>query len=210
MVTDLKLEGVNPPVQKRSRAALQRVLQAATDVLRTEGADGFTIAAVAARSNTSVGGIYRRFTGKEQLLAAVKAQLLSQVDERLEEQVAAEAADLRTAITVYTLAVASTVGAEYGTVIAELLRGRNPELDDLGRGAMLNFAHRFDDALSTHRSEVVRSDADQAIAAVRSTIISACIHRAVSGQDAGDQRAWSEYGTRLADMSVLYLTTPEH
>ena len=57
---------VRPPQQARSRAALQRLLASAEYVLVNGGIDGFTIARVAEHAGVSVGGVYRRFEGKEQ------------------------------------------------------------------------------------------------------------------------------------------------
>jgi AcrR family transcriptional regulator len=90
VVTDRQVPGVDlrPPQQARSRAVLQKVLGAAEDVLALDGLDGFTIAAVAERAGVSVGGLYRRFTGKEQLLAAVKDRLLTRLETRLSEALA--------------------------------------------------------------------------------------------------------------------------
>ena len=78
--------GVRPPVQARSRKALQKVLAAAEEVLAADGFDEFTMTAVAERAGVSVGAIYRRFDSKEQLLAAVKDRLLSRLEEDLAER----------------------------------------------------------------------------------------------------------------------------
>src|SRR5690349_1800458 len=73
-----------PPQQARSRAALQRLLASAEHVLINDGPDELTIARVAEHAGVSVGGVYRRFAGKEQLIDAVKQALA----ERLEHSVA--------------------------------------------------------------------------------------------------------------------------
>src|SRR5271157_2463160 len=76
--------GLQPPQQARSRAALQRLLTSAEHVLVNEGPEEFTIARVAEHAGVSVGGVYRRFASKEQLIDAVRHALL----ERFEEAVA--------------------------------------------------------------------------------------------------------------------------
>lgn len=63
--------GPPPPRQRRSRETLERVLAAAQDVFAELGEDGFTMAEVSRRSGASVGGIYRRFASKEDLLVAM-------------------------------------------------------------------------------------------------------------------------------------------
>jgi AcrR family transcriptional regulator len=62
------------------------MLAVAEDVLTADGFDEFTMTAVAERAGVSVGAIYRRVGGKEQLLAAVKDRLLSQLEEDLAER----------------------------------------------------------------------------------------------------------------------------
>ena len=77
--------GFHPPQQARSRAALQRLLASAEHVLINDGPEELTIARVAEHAGVSVGGVYRRFAGKDQLIDAVKQALA----ERLEHSVAA-------------------------------------------------------------------------------------------------------------------------
>lgn len=60
------------PQQRRSREARARILAAAEALLREEGLDGFSMAAVAKLAGMPVGNIYRRFEGKEDILQALK------------------------------------------------------------------------------------------------------------------------------------------
>ena len=71
------------PRQQRSRQSLERILAAAEQVLARDGADGFTVAAVAALSRVSIGGIYRRFDGRDTLLLAVKHRVLSELGDKV-------------------------------------------------------------------------------------------------------------------------------
>ena len=69
--TQAVLRWVRPPQQERTRAALTRVLDAAETLLADKGFDDMSIAEVAKRAGTSVGGFYRRFPDKDRLLHAV-------------------------------------------------------------------------------------------------------------------------------------------
>ncbi|MGO7367607.1 TetR/AcrR family transcriptional regulator [Rhizobium ruizarguesonis] len=60
------------PQQKRSREARVRILEAAESLLRSEGLDGFSMAAVGKVAEMPVGNIYRRFEGRDDLLQALK------------------------------------------------------------------------------------------------------------------------------------------
>lgn len=205
-VTDVS--GLPPPRQRRSREVMERVLEAAQALLVDDGLEGLTIAGVAERAGTSVGGVYRRFRDKDHLLAAVKTRLLEELEDTLETRLSHGNLSLRTAVLVFADAMAQTFGIKYGRVFAELFRGHNPELDELGRRATLNLLACFERAVASHRGEVLRADADAALATVSSTIISACIHRGVGGGIVSQGVSWPEYASRLGDMCYAYLTTP--
>ena len=61
------------PQQRRSRAALARIVEAAEHLLRTNSIADFSMAAVAEAAGMPVGNIYRRFRGKDDLLVIRKA-----------------------------------------------------------------------------------------------------------------------------------------
>jgi AcrR family transcriptional regulator len=70
----------HPAKQERSQRNLERILQAAETVLGRDGWEAFTMKAVAEEADASVGGIYRRFENKEQLLRAIKDNVLNRAD----------------------------------------------------------------------------------------------------------------------------------
>ena len=74
---------VPPPRQARSRAALERLLASAEHVLVHDGIEEFTIIRVAEHAGVSVGGVYRRFANKEQLIDAVREKLLTRLEDSI-------------------------------------------------------------------------------------------------------------------------------
>jgi len=64
------------PKQERSRRSYDRILDAAGRVLAAGGAEGFTIQAIAQEAGVSIGGIYRRFQDRAEILVALKARVL--------------------------------------------------------------------------------------------------------------------------------------
>jgi AcrR family transcriptional regulator len=62
---------IRPPVQRRSRASLERVLRAGFEVLRDRGVPGFTVNEVSRRSGVSVGAIYGRVPSRDALIVAI-------------------------------------------------------------------------------------------------------------------------------------------
>jgi AcrR family transcriptional regulator len=65
------LRWVRPPQQARTRAGLDRLLNAAEALIADKGFDDASIAEIARRAGSSVGGFYRRFRDKDVLLHAV-------------------------------------------------------------------------------------------------------------------------------------------
>jgi AcrR family transcriptional regulator len=65
------LHWVKPPQQARSRKTLEKVLDAAEDVIKERGVAGLTVSEVVRRAGSSVGAFYARFADKESLLATL-------------------------------------------------------------------------------------------------------------------------------------------
>jgi len=59
---------LNPPKQPRSRRTLERIVNAALELLEAGGPEAVTVQAVVARAKSSVGSFYARFGGKDDLL----------------------------------------------------------------------------------------------------------------------------------------------
>lgn len=76
---------VKKPQQDRSRESLERVLEAGLDILVTEGWHQLTLARVCDRAGVSVGMLYRRFHGREDLLSALKNRWIDDAIAKAEE-----------------------------------------------------------------------------------------------------------------------------
>ena len=79
--------------QSRSRESLQRLLNAAVEVLNEGGLEGATIPRIAARADLSPGAVYRRFPDKDALLQTVVLTELEQMDENTRTQLTLELAE---------------------------------------------------------------------------------------------------------------------
>jgi len=79
--------------QSRSRESLQRLLNAAVEVLNERGLEGATIPRIAARAGLSPGAVYRRFPDKDALLQTVVLTELEQMDENTRTQLTPELAE---------------------------------------------------------------------------------------------------------------------
>ncbi|MSP24072.1 MAG: TetR/AcrR family transcriptional regulator [Myxococcales bacterium] len=71
VTTTAPLEWVRPPLQARSRETLERLLDAAEEVIEERGVEEATVAEVVRRAGSSVGSFYARFRDKEGLVRSV-------------------------------------------------------------------------------------------------------------------------------------------
>jgi AcrR family transcriptional regulator len=74
------------PVQSRSNATVDAILEATIQVLTTAGAERLTTTLIAARAGVSVGTLYQYFPNKQSVLHAVLEKHLTKVVEALERE----------------------------------------------------------------------------------------------------------------------------
>jgi AcrR family transcriptional regulator len=98
---------VLPPLQQRSRAALEKIVRAAAEVIAAKGAEGFSMADVAIAANLPVGNIYRRFRGKEELIQALKLDASSRIESAISARLGSRSfTDIGQLVSCYALATA--------------------------------------------------------------------------------------------------------
>jgi len=73
---------VRPPLQRRSKASLERVLDAGTTLLEEKGYEGLTVAEVSRRAGVSVGAIYARVGSKDNLIRAIHERVMARITEQ--------------------------------------------------------------------------------------------------------------------------------
>jgi AcrR family transcriptional regulator len=193
-----------PPQQDRSRRALQKVLSAAESVLADKGFDDFTMTAVAEQADVSIGAIYRRFEGRDQLLDAVWSQLLTRMQE-----------DLATALNAAEPTLAGVVRALVRASVADLsnnrafpyLYGPSLALTPRVHDAIATRRRLFLEAVHPHLGEVRRSDPRVAVLVVQQMVTGSTVHRASQGIGVEDGLSWGQFADQLEDLALAYLMT---
>lgn len=199
--------GIRPPQQARSRAALQRLLAAAEYVLVKDGADEFTIARVAERAGVSVGGVYRRFAGREQLIDAVRQDLLTRLDEAISTALAGAEPSLPGVLTAFAGALSEILAAS-GQVIPAIIAGpRLPDAPAQAAGAVTGLQQRFRAAAAPHRAEINHPDPNLALDIAFRTVMAAAVHRAAVVGWWPDGLEWDRWAVEIAGMATAYLAT---
>ena len=72
------------PVQARSAATVEAILQAAAHILETEGLEGYTTNAIARRAGVSIGSLYQYFPNKDSITAALVVEDTEEIARRME------------------------------------------------------------------------------------------------------------------------------
>lgn len=199
--------GMPAPRQARSRAALQRLLSAAEDVLINDGVDEFTIARVAEHAGVSVGGVYRRFAGKEQLIEAVRQNLLARMQDAVGDALAGAEPSVRGVLAAFTGALGEILSVS-GQVIPVILAGhRVPEPPAQAGEALAGLQQRFLDAITPYRHEIDHPDPDRALRIAFRTVAGAAVHRAAVIRWWPDGLDWDDWAGEITDMTTAYLTS---
>ena len=73
------------PQQDRGQRRIERILQAAAEVIAEVGVEQATTNAIAARAETSVGSLYQFFPNKDAIVQAIAARYVRELGEVLEE-----------------------------------------------------------------------------------------------------------------------------
>lgn len=203
--------GFRPPQQARSREALRKLLNAAEEVLAEVGYEECTMAAVAERAGVSVGSIYRRFEGRDQLLAVLKERMTSDLEARIVAAVDAAPDNLDDIVHAYVHALALAFSS--GSAILPDLFGRRDRrnLSDPGQAALESGYDYFATATRPFWSRVERPDVGDAVRAAAETIMASFVHRAMRAQGAPARfpvEDWIRYADHVTDMVLAYLRTP--
>lgn len=155
----------NPALQRRSQRLVEKLLTAAEAVLVRDGWAAFTINAVAAEAGSSVGGIYRRFANKEQLLRAIKERVLGQADsDHKAIASSSKAKNLEQAVAHYvSRRVASLRG--YSGIMRQIFEGQHGDLvmEERGRQSINVGIRVFRSVVLPHRDQIGHPDPELAI-----------------------------------------------
>ena len=197
------------PKQTRSRQSFDRMLDAAAKILAEGGLPALTLAEVSRRSKVSIGSIYCRVDGKEDLLRAVQARELARMDREfalLVTRVRRRQLPLRE--------LAPTMVRELGNFLrrhAPLLSAfmqqavSDPVLEETGGRSWQQTALDFKQVLLDRRDEFGHPDPDHA-ADMCFVVVYGCLARFLGFNTFGDVRglqfSWNDL---IEDLGLMVL-----
>jgi AcrR family transcriptional regulator len=195
------------PQQARSRAALGKIVAAATAVISEKGAEGFSMADVAAASGVPVASIYRRFRGKDDLILALKLDATSRIEEAVTTELSGRTfACIRDLVSTYASTTARAFGRD--EALHRLLFNlptQASSLDQAGidgklrifaqyRAALLPFLHH----VKPRRIDILAQVSFQIVA-------SGLISKARGGADGSVVLSWGDLAREFGQAAASYL-----
>jgi AcrR family transcriptional regulator len=208
-------DALRPPLQNRSRASLERVLDAGEKLLVEKGWEGFTVQEVSRRAKVSIGSIYARAPSKEALILAVYDRAVERI---AEENAAAlspdeqwEGLDAREVIIGATREMAEQMLAHQDTLRVFMNRAPVDEvIKERGAVQVRRLASRYEELLLRHKDEFTHPDPDLAIEIAFRMAFAPMSRRVSLGPEFGayrevdDERLIAELGRAIA----AYLLEP--
>nr|WP_180202948.1 TetR/AcrR family transcriptional regulator [Pseudomonas sp. SbOxS1]NYU02524.1 TetR/AcrR family transcriptional regulator [Pseudomonas sp. SbOxS1] len=201
------------PKQDRSRASLERLMAASREILSEGTFEQLTIVGISKRSGVSVGSIYARFEGKDELFLAVMMDVLGELD--------CEWAELIEGLRKRSLPLAEQVPELINTLAEHLrrhasilkpfmTRAFDPRVAKCGKATHLKAAHAFQSLLLHSREDIQHPDPEHAVSACFS-IAYAALARFLglgSAADAAGEGDWDQLKHDLGIMCFGFLRQP--
>lgn len=200
------LTHIIPPQQARSQRFLMKVLEGAERILRRDGAEALTMPAVADEAGVSVGGIYRRFSTKQDLMRAIKDRHLTRSEEAMDAAMAAPLASLDDVVNAFVATLIKGGGSAglFGAIVES--QGTDPVMKARGQVSTERLRAAFGRALAPFRSEIRHADPDAAIDMAFLIAIATFVRRVKDGVRGGARvAAWSDFRRELARAMTVYL-----
>ncbi|EIK94054.1 TetR family transcriptional regulator [Pseudomonas sp. M47T1] len=201
---------LNPPKQDRSRVALEKLLTATRELLSEGTFEQLTIAGISKRSGVSVGSIYARFEGKDELFLAVMANVFGEMDAEwtnLIETLRSKQLSLVEKVPMAIAALAEHLKSHSSILRPIMARSSDPRVAVFGKAKHLKAANIFNELLLESRAEFRHPDPEHAVRACFA-IAYAALARFLglgSAADAAGEGDWEQLKRDLGVMCVGFL-----
>ncbi len=200
------------PKQRRSRETLDRVLEAATELLQEVGYDEMRVAEVGERANIGTASIYARVGSKHGLMLAVQARMVEQLDR--------EAAEMLEPLREFDGPLGIIV-RRVVTVIGDLFRRHESLLrvfmvradtdstvTEHGSESTVRLRDLVAEVLLARRQEIAHAAPETAVDVCFRMVYDTLARRVMRGADFESRRdlAWDDLLDELATACTAYLT----
>lgn len=199
------------PKQQRSRESLDRVLEAATELLQDVGYEEMRIAEVAERASIGTASIYARVGSKYGLLLAVQARMVERLDRRAEqllEPLLSFAGPFEQLVHAAITAVAELFRSEEALLRVFMARAdTDATVTASGSGSTMRLNDLFAQVLLSRCGEITHPEPETAVDVCFRMAYDTLARRVMRGADWESRRelAWGELVDELAVAGDAYL-----
>jgi AcrR family transcriptional regulator len=201
-------DGIRAPKQERSQRSFELVLDTTLDLLAEKGYAGFALTEVSRRSGVSVGSIYTRVDGKDDLLRAAQG--------RFQERILAEhhtltdpdrwaglsLGELLPRLIVEYAALLGRCGRVLGAFLQRA--AADPEVAKVGKGAYFDIRDRFVALVLTRRDEIRHPDPERAVGSCFTTVYAA-LARGLALDVPAEAAEGTDLSTLVEDLGAMTL-----
>lgn len=203
------------PKQRRSRESYDRMIEAATELLKEGGLGALTLAAVSRRSRVSIGSIYCRVDGKDALLREVQAIVLKQMEHEfalLVNRVRRRQLPLRELVPTMVWEFAHYLRRHAALLAAFMQQGdRDPIVEQVGARSYAQTVTDFNLVLLERRSEFRHPDPEHAATTVFTVAYAALarylgLNSGAPGHGGAGEGNWQQLVEDLGLMSLAFIS----
>jgi len=201
------------PKQERSRRSFERVQDAALALLVERGPDAFTLAEVCTRADASMGAIYNRVNGKDDLIRLIHEREMVRVDADTVNALRAidlQRGELRDVVADLTDGITVLLRRDADMLRPfMLLAATDTQIAIRGRQSAMVMTSLFVELLSERRAEIRHPDAVAAIEWCFTIVYSVIARRLGLGstmEGANDSGDWDQLIVNLTDTVTAYLS----
>src|SRR3954454_8345808 len=206
---------LRPPQQSRSRASLDRVLQAGQELLIEKGFDGFTVQEVSKRAKVSIGSIYARAPSKEALVFAVYDYAVAELrDERqaFDDPTRWEGLSFDALVRAAVRECAETMFRHEDVLRIIMTRAAIDQgVRERGAHQIYDVARQWEEVVLARRDEIVHPDPELAVEIAFRMFYATLVRRISFGSDFGAYMTIDGDETLIEEMGAAvtaYLTAP--
>ena len=204
---------IRPPQQQRSRASFERVLEAATELLRDEGYQGFTLAEVSRRAHVSIGSIYARVPSKDALFYTIHERVMNRIADEsavFSDPSRWERLSTRRLVIEAVRELAAPFRTHTGILRVIMQRGAVDEVvANRGSASLSTLAEQFKAVLLTRRMDITHPDPELAVDIAYRMAYCTVARQVMYGPTFESQRlvGWDDLVHQLGVASAAYLLT---
>ncbi|MER6248845.1 TetR/AcrR family transcriptional regulator [Streptomyces griseorubiginosus] len=207
MTTEPSLD-LPPAQQARSRRTQQRILEAGTALLEEGGTEALTIAAVAARAGVSVGSVYRRFGGKDRLIAGLQHAMIDEFRADIIRRFAPLRTDPSTMVASAVAGLTETFEAHERLMRVFITAGTtDPAVAQVGSAASIDAGQVFKRFLEPVGPMIDAPEPELRLDVAFRLVYAACMNRVLHGERFESERplTWRQLTDELVNAVCLYL-----